>query len=258
MNWALVTGASKGIGRAIAVELAERGWSLVLVARSEQLLSSLQEELVNKGVDARVIVCDLTLKEDRRKVSEQIDEWKIPLLALVNNAGIGSNGAFINSQKDREVKQIELNVLALVELTHLFLPVMKEQGKGYVLNIASCAGFQPGPYMAVYFATKAFVLHFSEALAVELEPLGISVTAHCPGATDSEFAGEAGNDTSLLFAMGTMSSAKVARHAVTSMLAKKRVAVPGFQNWLGTKLVPLLPRKVVLRMASWLNKPSPF
>lgn len=257
-QWALITGASKGIGEAMAVDLAGRGWSLLLTARSASLLADLQTQLMNTySIDVKVFPCDLTDRTDRVRLID----WTLEhaeLSALINNAGFGTNGRFDEIEIDRELRQIELNISALVELTHRLLPLLKTQSKAYVLNIASTAAFQPGPFMAVYYATKAFVLHFSEAMSVELKGSSVSVTAHCPGATESEFASVAGNDKTILFSKlnHVMSREVVAKHAVDAMLARKAVAIAGFRNWLLAFTVRLNPRWLVRRLAGWINQPG--
>lgn len=256
-QWALITGASKGIGESIAIELASRGWNLIITARSESLLVNLKNQLQNEyGTQVEIVVADLTQLEDRNAVLQFIDESKISLSALINNAGYGSAGYFHEQDRQWELGQIQLNIEALVDLTHQCIPLLKPQ-MGYVLNIASTAAFQPGPFMAVYYATKAFVLSFSEAISVELAPMGISVTAHCPGATESEFSKVSGNDKSMLFSKMNhiMSREVVAKHAVTAMLKRKRVAIAGPQNWLFAQMSTFSPRALVLRVTAWLNRP---
>ena len=257
-NWVLVTGASKGIGEAISTELARRGWNVLLTARSEALLLELQKKLVDDcGVNVKVYPCDLTDREQRTGLVRWVKDHG-ELSALVNNAGFGSNGEFVGLAIDREIRQIELNVVALVDLTHRLLPLLQSQSHGYILNIASTAGFQPGPFMAVYYATKAFVLHFSEALSVELSDGNVSVTAHCPGATESEFASVAGNDKTVLFSKmnHVMSREVVAKHAVDSMLGRKVVSIAGFTNWLVAFSVRITPRWMVRSLAGWINQPG--
>ena len=257
-NWALVTGASKGIGEAISVELARRGWNLLLTARSEGLLLEMQQTLIGTyNVQVVVHPCDLTNRNERREFVQWVTGHG-QLSALVNNAGFGSTGRFEKLSIDREIQQIELNVVALVELTHRLLPIIQSQPEGYILNIASTAGFQPGPYMAVYYATKAFVLHFSEALSVELSDGNVSVTAHCPGATESEFAKVAGNDKTVLFSKinHVMSREVVAKHAVDSMLNRKVVSIAGFRNWFFAFSVRFNPRWMIRRLAGWINQPG--
>ena len=201
--------------------------------------------------------CDLTNRNERDKCIQWVNGHG-ELSALVNNAGFGSTGRFEELSIDREIQQIELNVVALVELTHRLLPIIQSQSEGYILNIASTAGFQPGPYMAVYYATKAFVLHFSEALSVELSDGNVSVTAHCPGATESEFAKVAGNDKTVLFSKfnHVMSREVVAKHAVDSMLNRKVVSIPGFRNWFVAFNVRFNPRWMIRRLAGWINQPG--
>ena len=254
-RWALITGASKGIGKELAFNLVERGWNVILVARSQGLLQEQTAAFNTDGERARMFVCDLCVPQQRATLIKQIEDWGIDVDLLVNNAGFGTNGLFMTLDRERELQQIELNVMALVDLTHRCLPGMKERGRGYILNIASTAAFQPGPHMAVYFATKAFVLHFSEALAVELKSHGISVTAHCPGATDSEFGATAGNADSLLFALGSMSSREVAVHALEATLNRRRLAIPGWRNWSQTILIRFVPRALVAVAVSYFNRP---
>jgi len=254
---ALITGASKGIGESMAIELAQRGWNLILVARSRTLLEALKERLEeNHGVSIEVFPCDLTVSEERKQLVSFVHSKKT-LDALINNAGFGSTGAFSTLSIERELNQIDLNISTVVALTHALIPLLIPQ-KGYVLNIASTAGFQPGPYMAVYYATKSFVLHFSEALAVELKEVGVSVTAHCPGATESEFAKVAGNDKTVLFSKlnHVMPREVVAKHAIDSMLVRKVVAIAGWRNWLLTLTVRFNPRWLVRRLAGWINQPG--
>lgn len=256
-HWALVTGASKGIGEAISIELASRGWNLMLVARSEVLLADLQQRLESEyGVQVQYIGADLMQLEGRNAVLKLLKESGVVLNALVNNAGYGSAGFFHEQERQWELGQIQLNIEALVDLTHQCIPFLKPQN-GYVLNIASTAAFQPGPFMAVYYATKAFVLSFSEAISVELKPMGISVTAHCPGATESEFSKVSGNEKSMLFSKMNhiMSREVVAKHAVTAMLKRKRVAIAGPQNWIFAQISTFSPRALVLRVTAWLNRP---
>lgn len=253
----LITGASKGIGESLVWELASRQWNLLLVARSENLLLKLKEQVeATHGVSVGVFSCDLTSDSER----EALCDWvraQGSLGALINNAGFGSTGLFMEQDLERELRQIQLNIVAVVDLTHQLLPLLIQE-RGHVMNIASTAGFQPGPFMAVYYATKAFVLHFSEALSVELVNHGVSVTAHCPGATESEFAKVAGNDKTLLFSKmnHVMSREVVARHAVDAMLKRKTVAIAGWRNWLLAFTVRVSPRWLVRKLAGWINQPG--
>ena len=256
-KWALVTGASKGIGEAIAYELAKRSWNLVLTARSQDLLSQLKEQLeATYAIKVECIAGDLTERNFRNQLLKDVLDSEIELTALVNNAGYGSAGYFHERERDWEGGQVQLNIEALVDLTHQCIPMLIDN-RGYVLNIASTAAFQPGPFMAVYYATKAFVLSFSEALSVELAPFGVSVTAHCPGATESEFSKVSGNEKTMLFSKlnHIMKRDVVAKHAVVSMLKRRRVAISGPQNWIFAILSTLTPNFLVLRFTAWLNRP---
>ena len=257
-KWGLITGASKGIGKEIAWEFVRQKWNVILVARSQALLEELAREMQSKGVAVLVIAADLTKIEEREKVVNVVQSKNIPLCALVNNAGFGSAGPFASLDRMWELSQIELNIAALVDLSKLFIPLLSMQSQSYILNIASTAAFQPGPYMATYYATKSFVLHFSEALSIELADTSISVTAHCPGATESEFAQVAGTDKALLGkpSFHTMSAEVVARSAISSMLKRKRVAIPGILNRLLAFSVRLTPRFVILQITKRLNRPS--
>ncbi len=177
-----------------------------------------------------------------------------PVEVLVNNAGFGTSGPFLESTADGELGQIKLNVLALVDLTQRLLPAMVERGAGRVLNVGSTAAFQPGPYMATYYATKAFVLHWSEAMAVELEGTGVTVTVHCPGPTKSEFGALAGNDKSVAFKrMPPVPAAAVAAHAWRSTTAGKVIAVHGLMNRVAATTVSFAPRSLVRRVTARLN-----
>ena len=257
---ALITGASKGIGYSICFELAAKGWNLIIVARTESKLSDLKNQLESVfDINVYCIVLDLRLATERKSLLIRLKELQISLSALINNAGYGSSGLFHHQDNEWELGQIRLNVEALVDLTHKCLPELIDN-QGYVLNIASTAGFQPGPYMSVYYASKAFVLHFSEALDMELKETGVSVTAHCPGATISEFSKVSGNEKSMLFSKYNliMTSERVAKHAVQSMFQRKRVAIPGLHNKLTVLMVRLLPRRLVVWGASWINRPRKY
>lgn len=247
---ALVTGASAGIGREIARVLAY-DHDLILVARRRERLQALADELSGHH---RVETCDLTDATERRALLERLSDQ--PIDVLVNNAGFGSNGPFAENPPDGEVGQVQLNVIALVDLTRGLLPGMLERGRGRILNIASIAGFQPGPYMAVYYATKAFVLSFSEALAYELRATPVTVTVHCPAATASEFGDVAGNGKAKLFTEGHVDSAEVvAEDAVAAMHRGEVVRVYGLRNRLNTYLVGLVPRAILLPIVTRLNRP---
>lgn len=255
---ALVTGASAGLGKELASLFAKDGHDVVLVARSESKLNELAADLSKThGITAHVVAADLGKPTAPDAIVEATTRKGIFVDHLVNNAGFGSNGAFLDLPLAREVEMIEVNVTALVKLTHHYGRAMKEKGFGRIMNIASTAGFQPGPFMATYYATKAFVVSFTEALAYELEGSGVTVTCHCPGATKTEFASTAGNDKSRLFQRSGVADAKdVALHAYRSMMSGETLAVHGFLNAVGVAGVRFMPRSVVRGIAAGLNRPA--
>lgn len=258
MGTALITGASAGIGADLARLFAADGHDIVLVARREERLKELASELKKQhGIQAHVMPADLANRSSPIALHQAVHELSLEVDFLVNNAGFGSQGPFIEQDLPRELNMIEVNVSALVHLTGLFLPEMVERGRGRILNIASTAGFQPGPFMATYYATKAFVLHWTEALAHELKETGVSATVHCPGATQTEFAEKAGNDKTKLFQNQTpATSEEVAKHAFDAMMSGKRLAIHGFTNKVGVQALRFSPRAVVQKLAAGLNRPA--
>ena len=192
MTTALITGASSGIGTAFAEELAKKQTDVVLVARSEDKLNKLAQQLQEQlGINAEVIVQDLTLPQAGQSVFDTVAQKGLTIDLLINNAGFGDYGAFIDRSLTKQMEMIQLNITAVVELTGLFLPEMKQRRRGGIINISSIAGFQPLPYMSIYAATKAFVLNFTEALWAENKDSGVSILALCPGPTESQFFKEA-------------------------------------------------------------------
>ena len=188
MQTALITGASSGIGAVFAHELAKQQTNLVLVARSEEKLNQLADRLRQEfQIKVDVLVADMTETGANRAIFEKVTQKGLTIDCLINNAGFGDYGTFSDRPLQKQLEMIQLNILALVELTHLFLPGMKQQGFGSIINVGSIAGFQPLPYMSVYAATKAFVLSFSEALWAENRQFGIRVQALCPGPTKTNF-----------------------------------------------------------------------
>lgn len=253
-GYALITGASVGLGRELAQLYAADRRDVILVARSEDKLRALAAQLSTEhGVRAEVLAADLAQPGAARRVFDEVQRRGLPVDDLVNNAGLGACGTFWELDEQREVDQIQVNVTALVHLTRLFLPGMVERRRGRVLNIASTAGFQPGPYMATYYATKAFVVSFSEAIAHELRGTGVRVTCHCPGATATEFARTAGNDKTLLFKAGVADARAVAQHAYRAVGRGSLLAIPGAVNWLGAFSVRFAPRAVTRWLAARVN-----
>ena len=252
---ALVTGASAGLGLELARLLAADRHDLVLVARRRDRLEQLAAELERvHAVRAHVLAEDLADPAAPARIVEELGRRGLEIEVLVNNAGFGANGPFAELDAARQVGMVQVNVTALVELTRRLLPPMIARGAGRILNLGSTAGFQPGPFMAVYYASKAFVNSFSEALSFELRGTGVTVTVSCPGPTDTEFGAIAGNDKSRLFAIGSMSAAEVARHAYAAMMRGRPLAVPGLLNKAGVQSVRLAPRSALRRIAAALNR----
>jgi hypothetical protein len=248
---ALITGASSGIGLELARECARHGHDLVLVARRADKLQQLADELKGEhGIEVQVLVADLSKLDNCDQIYGQLKETGVEVEYLLNNAGFGDYGSFADGDGERQMQMIQLNIAALTRLTRLYLPDMQARRRGYVLNVASTAAFQPGPMLAVYFASKAYVLHFSEAIANELQGTGVSVTALCPGATASEFAQVANAERSLLFNVRKLpTSATVARYGYRAMIKKRRVAVHGLLNKLLSQSVRLAPRRLTTAIA---------
>lgn len=253
MKVAVITGASAGIGKLLAFEFAAEGINVALVARRKEKLEAVKTEIQEKyKVEVLIVVADLTSADGLQSVFDTLKEHEVT--HLVNNAGFGTNGVFWELDRRKELQQIALNIAALTELTHLFLPQMVKRNSGHVLNIASTAAFQPGPYMSVYFATKAYVLSFSEGLAGELSDTNVNVTVHCPGATHTEFADVAGIGDNLLFKAGAATAESVAKHAYISMKRGKVVSIHGLKNRLLAFSVRFTPRFVLRKLAKMLNQ----
>lgn len=243
---ALITGASSGIGEAFARALAKPGDTLILVARSQGRLETLAAKLrADHGIAVEVIAADLSRAGSGSALAAEVAKRGLDVDLLINNAGFGSAGAFAKEDPARDAEMINLNVSAVVELAHAFLPAMLERGRGGILNVASVAGFQPTPNMAIYGATKAFVLSFSEALWAETRSRGVKVTALCPGPVDTPFFEATGNPE-LRKAVPKnmfMTADQVARMALAALEAGQPVLVPGLTNKLVTWGPRLLPRR---------------
>jgi short-subunit dehydrogenase len=245
---ALITGASSGIGEAFARELAERGYGVTLVARSEDKLRALADEL--SGVRVEILPCDLGDRAARDRLAASLAERGLTVEILVNNAGFGVYEDFVESDRGRELEQAEVNVMAVVDFTSRFLPGMVERGQGAVITTCSTASFQPIPGNAGYAAAKAFALSLSEALHTEMRGTGVTVTALCPGPVRSGFQDASGAHEFAKGLPGPMwkEPAAVARAALRGAERGKRVVVPGLPNRLGGAMGRFTPRPVLLRV----------
>jgi short-subunit dehydrogenase len=253
---ALITGASSGIGAALAKQCAAGGYDVVLVARRADMLAALARDLTAAhGIDAQVITADLAQETAPDELVRALNGRAIDI--LINNAGFGVNGPFVSTAWDDERRLLQVNVLALVRLTKLILPAMVQRGSGRVLNVASTAAFVPGPFMAMYYASKAFVFSFSLSIANEVKGSGVTVTALCPGPTRTEFGDVAGISGSRLFRGPAMSSEEVAKEGYDAMMAGKPEVIAGARNrWmiLGTRLAPrTMLAKITRRLNSSLQ-----
>jgi len=248
---ALVTGASGGIGWELARLFAAGGYDLVLVARGREKLEELATDLRNRyGAAVRVTPRDLSDPRSPDEVFQELESAGVVVDVLVNNAGFATFGPFAETDLGKELEELQLNVVTLTHLTKRFLPGMLARRRGGVLNVASTAAFQPGPLMAVYYATKAYVLSFSEALAEELRGTGVTVSVLCPGPTATGFSARADMESSRLFTgpMKVMDAAGVARAGYEGFRAGKRIVVPGLMNKLGAQSIRLTPRGLAARV----------
>ena len=245
---ALITGSSNGIGYELAKVHAEKGDNLVLVARSKSKLDELKKELeVKHKILVYTIGKDLSLPGAVREVYDELKQQNISVDYLINNAGFGDFGFFAESDWNKQEKMINLNITALTHFTRLFLPDMIERGSGKIMNVASTASFQPGPVMSVYFASKAYVLSFSEAINNEVRDKGITVTALCPGSTESGFHAITMGDIKLIKERNLPSSKQVAEYGYRAMMKGKTVAIHGLKNTLMATSVRFIPRSLIVK-----------
>ncbi len=251
---ALITGASAGLGVEFAKLFAADRHDVVLVARRRDRLDALAAALEKEhGGRAHVIALDLGVPDGAQRLLDELSRRGLAIDFLVNNAGFGERGRFCDLSAARSLEMVQVNVTTVVTLTRALLPGMIERGRGRVLNVGSVAGFQPGPFMAVYYASKAFVNSFTEALAFELRGTGVTATVSCPGATITEFGAVAGTDRSRLFRLGAAPAQRVAREAYDAMMAGKAMVVHGLKNKLAVQSLRLGPRAFVTRVAASLN-----
>ena len=256
MSYVLITGASSGIGTELAKKFAKKGFDLFLVARNENRLLLLKEELfkVNQ-VDIQILSCDLSMDDGPKKVYEFSKKNNMLVSVLVNNAGYGDFGKFIDGDLEKYKNMIDLNNKALMSLSYLYIKDMKADHYGHIINIASIAGFMPGPYMAVYYASKAFVLSFSAALREELKEDNVHVTTFCPGPVNTDFWNRAGvkmsKTKSTLFAR---SPKQVAKTGIKAFENNKGIVVDGFINNLAVIGAKLGPTELVAKIAKKAQK----
>ena len=254
---ALITGGSVGIGAALADVFAGQGHDLILVSRTREKLEARGRAIHDKfAVDVVCLPEDLTDPQGARRLHEAVKGRGLHVDYLVNNAGVGLYGKFATTDLYAELKMIQLNVTSLVSLTKRFLPHMIERRSGRILNVASTAAFVPGPWMSVYYATKAFVLSFSQAIDYELKVNGITVTTLCPGPTESEFKVRAGSQRSRLFEAFVMDAPRVARVGYDAMMKGKPVAVPGLRNKMIPIAARLIPRPIIAELSHKAARPS--
>src|SRR5712692_6078067 len=251
---ALITGASAGIGYELAKLFAKDRHNLVLVARNGPKLSQFADELQRHfGISAKSIAADLSWPQGPYSLFDDVQHSGTQIDVLVNNAGNGKFGEFAKMPLEEDIGMIQLNMVTLTILTKLFLGPMLERKAGKIMNVASTAGFQPGPLMAVYYATKAYVISFSEALANELKGSGVTVTCFCPGATDTGFAKRADTESSRLFKqIGAMDAKTVAQDGYRGLMKGKGLVISGFRNWLLAESVRFAPRKAVTSISRWV------
>ncbi len=254
----LITGASSGIGMELARVFAARGYNLILTARNAQRLNELQDELKSiYPIEIVILPKDLTATRAAQEIYDELLAKKIEPDILINNAGVGLQGAFSESDISSQMNMIQLNISTLIQLSHLFLKNMKERRSGVILNVASTAAFMPGPYMAVYYASKAFVVSFSEALSSVAKDSGVQISVLCPGPTKTEFAATAQLERSRIFNSGLlkiMDARTVALITCKQLLRGKRCIIPGLLNKLTVQSTRITPRFFAMQIVKWLHK----
>ncbi|MFN5711740.1 MAG: SDR family NAD(P)-dependent oxidoreductase [Bacteroidota bacterium] len=250
MATALITGASNGIGLELAKIHASKGGDLVLVARNKSKLDELKHELETKfNIKVYTIGKDLSASNAAKEVYDETSKQQIKIEYLINNAGFGDFGFFAETDWNKELQMINLNITTLTQFTKLYLQDMLKRKSGKIMNVASTAAFQSGPTMAVYYATKAYVLSFSEAVDNEVRDQGISITALCPGATESGFQAAASmEESNLVKGRKLPGSKEVAEYGYAAMLKGKTVAIHGFMNWIMANSVRFIPRSIVVKV----------
>lgn len=255
MKTALITGASSGIGREFAKLLAKDGYNLVIVARGREALEKVREQIQeHHDVNIKIFDKDLSKLENINFIHDELKRQKCDIDILVNGAGFGDYGKFQDMPWERELGMMGVNMVAVVYLTKLFLPGMIARGNGKILNIASTAAFQPGPLMAVYYATKAFVLHFSEAIGNELRGTGVTVTTLCPGPTATHFQSVAGIKNSRFIRNKLPSASEVAKFGYRALSKGKTTVIYGYYNRLLIFFARFLPRRFVIKIMRYIQE----
>ncbi|TDI89970.1 MAG: SDR family oxidoreductase [Candidatus Dadabacteria bacterium] len=250
----LITGASSGIGMGLAKLFAADGSDLVLVARREDRLNELAEKLKSEhGIEVHVLPKDLSKKTSPKEIFNHLKKEKIEIDVLVNNAGFGSRGMVSELDTDLQVDMVQVNAAALTHLTSLFLPGIIERGQGGILNVGSLAGFQPGPNLAVYFATKAYVLSFTEALAEEISNPNIKISCFAPGPVKTEFGEKSDLEDSLLFKLSLMDLEPAVKAGYEGFRKGKTIVIPGLKQQIVPFLNRFTPRLIVRKIAKKLN-----
>ncbi len=260
MKATLITGASGGIGEAFARRLAAEKHNLVLVARSEDKLMQLCDELMLRHeIIAHYVALDLTDSQADSRLFDETEKHGFEIDCLINNAGFGSMGDFANLELENELEMISLNIKTLVALTHRYLQKMRERRSGTIINVASTASFQPVPFMATYAATKAFVRSFSEAIAEENRPFNIVVTALCPGPTETNFFDAAGvkqNVKEAFLKKGMQTPEAVVETALSAVKSGKATAISGWTNYLSARLGNFVPNSLITRVVGKVLRPK--
>jgi hypothetical protein len=254
-RWALITGASAGIGVALARELAGRGAKLILTARRRERLEALQAELAAEGTESRIVIADLNDPAAPQQIFDATVGAGLTVDILINNAGLGHYGEFYRTDPEQEFSQVRVNCEAVVRLSRLFVPPMVERGRGWVLIVASTASFQPVPYISTYAATKVFDRFFALGLAEEVARFGVKVSALCPGSTESEFFEVAGAQA--FRGAGIQSAEEVAHRGVEALLRGKRTLIPNFRRRVVAFLVRFLPAGLITRRVEKMARPRP-
>ena len=253
---ALITGASVGIGYELSKIFAKNGYNLVLVSRTKQKLEAIAKELESKhGIQTKIIAKDLSKSTAPQELYDEIDLDGIEITALVNNAGFGLNGKFVNLSTEKQMELIQLNITSLTILSKLFGADMVKRRSGRILNVASTGAFQAGPFMSTYYASKAYVLLFSEGIRNELAQDGVDVSVLCPGPTHTEFGDRAEmNHTKILNVPWVMNAAEVAEAGFAGLMNRKKIIIPGVMNKILAFSTRLMPRSLLVLILRYLNQ----